>query len=386
MSYATLYYDELVQEVIPFWEQYSVDSAHGGFFSCIDATHQVFDTDKFVWLQCRQVWMFATLYEEIKTDDSWIQLAEKGASFLLQYAHDGNYNWYFSLNREGQPLTHPSNIFSYTFACLCMAKLYHITKENKYKEACLETLKKIHQREKSPKAQWDKSFAGTRPLKNFALPMILCNLYNEMGTLLDEDLKKEKASNCVEEIFRDFWDNSRGVILENISSQASFSNSFEGRLINPGHGLEAMWFIMDLSKQYGRTDWMDKSLECALSIIEKGWDQKHQGIFYFLDAEGHPPLQLEWDQKLWWVHLEAMLCFLKGYELTQKQTCLEWFEKIHAYTWSHFRDPVKGGEWFGYLNREGKVLLPLKGGKWKGCFHVPRALLKLHQLSSALQL
>jgi N-acylglucosamine 2-epimerase len=26
------------------------------------------------------------------------------------------------------------------------------------------------------------------------------------------------------------------------------------------------------------------------------------------------------------------------------------------------------------LNREGKVLLNAKGGKWKGCFHVPRGL------------
>jgi len=29
---------------------------------------------------------------------------------------------------------------------------------------------------------------------------------------------------------------------------------------------------------------------------------------------------------------------------------------------------------FGYLNRQGEVLLSLKGGKWKRCFHVPRGL------------
>ncbi len=28
-----------------------------------------------------------------------------------------------------------------------------------------------------------------------------------------------------------------------------FSNSFEGRTINPGHTIEAMWFIMDLGKR-----------------------------------------------------------------------------------------------------------------------------------------
>ncbi|MDD2245286.1 MAG: AGE family epimerase/isomerase, partial [Dysgonamonadaceae bacterium] len=39
----------------------------------------------------------------------------------------------------------------------------------------------------------------------------------------------------------------------------------------------------------------------------------------------------------------------------------------------HFKDP-EYPEWWGYLNRKGEVLLDLKGGKWKGCFHVPRGL------------
>ena len=37
-------------------------------------------------------------------------------------------------------------------------------------------------------------------------------------------------------------------------------------------------------------------------------------------------------------------------------------------------------EWFGYLNRDGSRLLDLKGGKWKGCFHVPRGLYKISKI------
>lgn len=55
---------------------------------------------------------------------------------------------------------------------------------------------------------------------------------------------------------------------------------------------------------------------------------------------------------------------IKGYQLTKDSRCLEVFEKVHQYTWSHFKDP-EYPEWFGYLNRRGEVLLPLKGGKWK---------------------
>ncbi|HZH96815.1 MAG TPA: AGE family epimerase/isomerase, partial [Flavisolibacter sp.] len=110
-----------------------------------------------------------------------------------------------------------------------------------------------------------------------------------------------------------------------------------------------------------------------LDTVEYGWDKEHGGIFYFLDVLGHPPQQLEWDQKLWWVHVEALVALAKGYKLTGNPRCLEWFEKVHNYTWKHFKDE-EHGEWFGYLNRRGEILLPLKGGKWKGCFHMPRAM------------
>ena len=92
-----------------------------------------------------------------------------------------------------------------------------------------------------------------------------------------------------------------------------------------------------------------------------------------MDARGRPPEQLEWDRKLWWVHGESLVATLSGYRATCRAEFLDWFERIHAYTFSHFPDP-EGAEWFGYLDRAGEPFLTLKGGKWKGCFHVPRSL------------
>jgi N-acylglucosamine 2-epimerase len=75
---------------------------------------------------------------------------------------------------------------------------------------------------------------------------------------------------------------------------------------------------------------------------------------------------------------------LEGYLLTGDERCKTWFEKLHDYTWSHFRDE-EHPEWYGYLNRRGEVLLSLKGGKWKGCFHVPRGLYKCECLLKELK-
>ncbi|MGI6049153.1 MAG: AGE family epimerase/isomerase, partial [Petrimonas sp.] len=43
-------------------------------------------------------------------------------------------------------------------------------------------------------------------------------------------------------------------------------------------------------------------------------------------------------------------------------------------------------EWWGYLNRQGEVLLNLKGGKWKGCFHVPRGLYQVWKTLEKIEL
>jgi N-acylglucosamine 2-epimerase len=114
-------------------------------------------------------------------------------------------------------------------------------------------------------------------------------------------------------------------------------------------------------------------VDISLNMLEYGWDKEFGGIFYMMDIKGHPPQQLEWDQKLWWVHQEAILAVLKGFMYTGNERCREWFVRLHDYTWDHFPDR-QYGEWFGYLNRRGEILLQLKGGKWKGCFHGPRFL------------
>jgi N-acylglucosamine 2-epimerase len=45
----------LSDDVIPFWETHSVDRVCGGYSTCLDREGRVYDTDKFIWLQNREV-------------------------------------------------------------------------------------------------------------------------------------------------------------------------------------------------------------------------------------------------------------------------------------------------------------------------------------------
>lgn len=370
------YKNELLENVLPFWIDFSIDKEYGGYFTCLDRDGTVFDTDKFIWLQGRQIWMFAKMYNTVEKKQEWLDIAIHGAKFLEQYGHDGNYNWYFALDQKGNPLTEPYNIFSYTFATMAFGQLHLATGNEKYAEITKKTFEIILKRQQNPKDKWNKAYPGTRSLKNFALPMILCNLALEIEHLVEKDFLNQLMENCIHEVMDVFYrPDLDGIIIENVTMEGELSDTFDGRLINPGHAIEAMWFIMDLGERLVRPELIEKALEITLKMIDYGWDKKHGGIFYFMDRKGYPTQQLEWDQKLWWVHLETLISLLKGYKLTGSKECLDWFEKIHHYTWNHFKDK-EYREWFGYLNRQGEVLLPLKGGKWKGCFHVPRGLLQ----------
>jgi N-acylglucosamine 2-epimerase len=381
---AEQYKSELLDSVLPFWLEKSQDKEFGGYFTCLDREGNVFDTDKFIWLQGREVWMFSMLYNKVEKRQEWLDAAIQGGEFLKKYGHDGNYNWYFSLTREGKPLVEPYNIFSYTFATMAFGQLSIATGNKEYAEIAKKTFDIVLSKVDNPKGKWNKIHPGTRSLKNFALPMILYNLALEIEPLLDEEFMKKTIDVCIHEVMDVFLrPELGGLVVENVAEDGSLVDCMDGRHMNRGHAIEAMWFIMDLGKRLNRPELIEKAKDTAIRMAEYGWDKEHGGIFYFMDLKGHPTQELEWDQKLWWVHIETLISMIKGYQLTKDPRCLEWFERVHNYTWEHFKDQ-EHPEWFGYLNRQGEVLLNLKGGKWKGCFHVPRGLYQCWQILETL--
>ncbi|HVI44808.1 MAG TPA: AGE family epimerase/isomerase [Chitinophaga sp.] len=381
--YTEQYRESLLHNVIPFWMKHSPDNTYGGYFTCLDREGNVFDTDKFIWLQCRQVWSFSMLYNMVEQKKEWLDMALLGAHFLQKYGRDREGNWYFALNREGKPLVQPYNIFSDCFAAMAFARLYQATGDKEHSNLAVYTFHNILERQENSKGIYNKSYPGTRPLKGFSMPMILSNLVLELEHLLPSTLVEQTISRAVHEVMDVFYQPELGLILENVSPEGHFVDSFEGRLVNPGHGLEAMWFIMDLGARAADQSLIHKAMNIALDILDYGWDKQFGGLLYFMDVKGYPPQQLEWDQKLWWVHIEALVAMAKGYMYTGDKRCSDWFEKLHYYTWTHFPDR-ENGEWYGYLNRRGEVLLPLKGGKWKGCFHVPRGLFQCWKTLKAI--
>ena len=94
---------------------------------------------------------------------------------------------------------------------------------------------------------------------------------------------------------------------------------------------------------------------------------------YFRDLRGLPVQDYWHDMKFWWPHCEALIATLLAWTLTGDEKYARRHRQVHEWSFRHFPDP-EFGEWYGYLHRDGRVSVPLKGNMWKGPYHLPRML------------
>ncbi len=371
------FHDRLVQQVIPFWEKHSPDHKHGGYFNCLDRDGKVFDTRKHIWLQGRQVWMFSKLYNTLEARPSWLNMAQLGADFLVRHAMREDGRVYFSLTEDGKPLSLQRKIFSECFWIMAMAEYSRAIADPSYMERARAAFARVWQWSKDLTQVGRIPFSGEPPSQGLAIPMILLNLIEELAGD-DWKIYESEVNECIERMLKHVHTDTQ-CVYELIGPKGERLPGYEGRTLNPGHAIEAGWFLQHWALRLGRQELSDIAVNMVRWSFDRGWDGEYGGLFYFLDAEGYSPTALEWDMKLWWPHCEAMYAHLLNYRLRGEAQDWERFERTYQWTMEHFPDS-EYGEWYGYLNRRGEVTHRFKGGPYKGCFHVPRALWLCHRI------
>jgi N-acylglucosamine 2-epimerase len=370
----------LLNDVVPFWLTHSLDQECGGFFNMLDRDGSVYDTDKAMWLQGRGIWLFSTLYNTLELRSEWLDAARLGYDFLVKHGFDTDGRMFFQVTRDGRPLIKRRYLFTEAFAAIACAQYARAAGDDEALARAKAIYRLIVDLVNNPDRLTPKVNPATRRTISHAVPMILLAISQEFRQIDSDPLYDSVAEQAADQILNRFLQPEKRALFETLNEDGSLMlDTVQGRVINPGHAIESGWFLM----HEGRHRQDDTCIRHALDIIrwslDIGWDNLHGGLLYFVDYEGKPPTQLEWDQKLWWPHTEAIYALLLAYHLTGETWCAEWYERVHEWAFKHFPDPDYG-EWYGYLHRDGSVLTPAKGSVWKGPFHLPRALLLCYRL------
>ena len=235
-----VYRDGLLNDTLPFWIKHSVDRKYGGFTICLDSDGRVIDTDKGVWSQGRFTWLLSTLYTEVEQNPEWLELAKHGIDFIRKYGFDEDGRMFFSVTQSGKPLRKRRYIFSESFTVVAFAAYAKASGDVQAKEDALSVFRLMQRYLSEPCLLPPKLIQETRSMKGLAVPMIMIVTAQILREVLDDPRELDQViDDSINEIERDFMKPEFKAVLESVAPNGDFSDHFDGRMLCPGHAIEA---------------------------------------------------------------------------------------------------------------------------------------------------
>lgn len=362
---------QLLNDTVPFWFPRSYDLEHGGFLLMRDADGSLIDDDKAVWIQGRATWILSTLYNTAGAKAEWLEGAQLGYDFMNRFCFDVDGRMFFHMTRDGKPLRKRRYYFSETFYVIAAAAYAKATGSQEAANRARDLFGKCISYANGEEILSPK-FTGVRPSKGIGVPMIMMNTAQQLRATIGDDRCDPWIDRWIEEIERDFVKHDIQCVMEQVAPDGTIIDHIDGRTLNPGHAIEGAWFILHEARHRNNDP---RLIELGCTMIdymwERGWDKEYGGLYYFRDVYGKPVQEYWQDMKFWWPHNETIIATLLAYLLTGKEKYASMHRQVHEYSYKNFHDP-RGGEWFGYLHRDGSLAQSAKGNLFKGAFHVPR--------------
>ncbi len=378
-----IYRAELLERVIPFWLTYAVDWQNGGILTCISDEGRVLSEDKYIWSQLRAIWTFSALYNNIEPRSEWLEVAWHIFDFVKRCGRDEQGRWLFAVSKDGDILEGATSIYADGFAIYGLTELARATNDREAVALALETYQNVQGRLAQPGSYQTAPFQMPEDGKAHAISMIFSLVFNELGHYLNDPAIIEAGLFHAREVMELYRRPDRRLLYEFVHLDNSLIDSPQGRTVVPGHAIESMWFMIHIFRRAGDQDRVRQAVETIKWHLEFGWDGEYGGILHARDAEGNTPWWRFAEAKLWWPHTEALYALLLAYEDSGQQWCLDWFERVHNYAFSHYPVPHYG-EWTQKLDRQGRKLTETVALPVKDPFHLPRALIYCLQLLQRL--
>lgn len=380
--WAECYREDLVQNIMPFWMKYGLDTENGGVYTCVDRNGELMDTTKSVWFQGRFAYTCCFAYNNIEHRQEWLDAAKQTIDFIEAHCFDTDRHMFFEVTADGKPLRKRRYVFSESFAAIAMAEYSKATGDRTYAEKAMQIFREMRKRLTTP-GLLEPKYLPTVEMKGHSITMILINVANVLKQVIDDPELDEQTDQSLESLINNFAHPEFKALLETVGPNGEFIDSINGRLINPGHCIETSWFLMDVAERRGDK----KLLEFALQILDWswdwGWDDEFGGIINFRDCKGYPQQDYSQDMKFWWPQTESIIANLYAYKLTGDEKYLKRHRQISEWTYAHFPDH-EYGEWYGYLHRDGSVAQAAKGNIFKGPFHIPRMMIRSFMLCNEI--
>lgn len=381
--YAQQYRQDLLQRLVPFWTEFSLDTLHGGYVCVLSGKGEVITFDKWIKWHGQQAWAFGKLYQQTQHADH-LRYALHGADFLLHFGADAKDNWWEIVDNTGRGVVEVSDVCAEAAAVAAWSLAHALTNEEAYADSAKKTLVKAMRRREKGLLKRTEALLTGRNLKNIGELSALAKALIASQKLVGEKVFREKGEALLHELTKHFWEPRANIILENVFSEGGYSDCLMGRRIHPGRVFEVFNAFYDLTKVLNKRRIRQQLAQHVADLADTAWDEAYGGYFHWLDVKSLPASEPEAYYKYAWVQLEACTALLRAYQVLRDRAVLKHWQRVNDYLWQHFPDNSKEGEWVGVLSRHGEPLFSLKATSEKNAYSPIKNLLESADLLELL--
>lgn len=374
---------EVLDNILPFWINHTVDKDHGGFYGYINNDMEIDrKADKASVICARILWTFAKAYAMFH-DPAYLSMAQRAYRFLRDAFEDKeNGGIFWSVDYTGKVRDSKKQIYAQAFAIYGISEYYAITRDPEHLDFAMQLfdLLEQHTRDRVYGGYFDALAADWRPLEDTSLSQKDMNVPKTMNTNLHvlegyTNLFRVSGNPAVEEALQSvLW-----VCAEKIANPATghfmlyFDEQWnsQANVTSFGHDIEGSWLMCEAAAlqqnlaQRGQIETI--AMKMADTVYRTGLDTQYGGLF---EAEKDGILQTNGSE--WWTQAEAVVGFFNAYTMTGEQHYLDAVYSVWRFIRDHLVDR-QNGEWFWGVSRDGKTVFDdTKVSEWKCPYHNSR--------------
>lgn len=404
-------YQELTQNILPFWINHARDLNTGGFYGSLLQTHDsegniVIYGDELeprsIVMTARHLWAYSASYN-FYYDSTYLDMAHYAWKAITENYIDASFGGVFwSTYSDGSPCVTKKQMYGQAFAlygcaeyALALLKSPDMHDKKKAKTSLdlalsIYSLLEAHARDfenggyVEARAQ-DWSITNDLKLsekdidceKSMNTNLHVMEAYTTLLRALRIFDKTEYISQVEESLHALIEVTVQKIVQLNMHLALYFDNQWNpiGNSISYGHDIECSWLLWEALEELGNENLVARYKEIVVTIaqvsLEEGFDFKSGSM----DNEFHNGIKDT--TKVWWIQAETLVGFYNAWQLTNNQdflqACFDQWEWIKQFQ----RDSV-GGDWFAELDASGiPILTEPKGGNWKTAYHNARACIEL---------
>lgn len=103
------------------------------------------------------------------------------------------------------------------------------------------------------------------------------------GRGLFKDLYRPILEDCIHRSLYQFANDRLQVPFEYVDKDGLPVPTGEGRLVDPGHSMEALWFCMRAGEELGQPRYIQRAVQVLDWVLRLGWDSEYGGFYQHVD-------------------------------------------------------------------------------------------------------